>query len=137
MASGVAAAAGETQLTRIPYRPSSAAAFIVSPSRAHFAHVYACDAAPATAEARLDVPMMQPRRAGTITRAACFVPRNDPTRLTASTRSKSSLVLSRMLWHAAPPMPALLNMMSSFPNLATAWSTAPAMSSSLVTSQRT
>ena len=95
-----------------------------------------CDAAPATAEAKLDDPMMHPPRpTSNMTRAACLVPRKGPTRLTASTRSKSSLVLFRMLWHAAPPMPALLNMMSSPPNRATAWSTAAATSPSTVTSQ--
>uniref|UniRef100_A0A6N2LKS7 Uncharacterized protein n=1 Tax=Salix viminalis TaxID=40686 RepID=A0A6N2LKS7_SALVM len=59
---------------------------------------------------------MLPRRAGIITRAACLVPKNAPTRLTPTTFSNSALSLSSMFGFGVfSIIPALLNMMSSFP----------------------
>nr|KYP68696.1 hypothetical protein KK1_022335 [Cajanus cajan] len=80
---------------------------------------------------------MLPLRAGTITRAACFVPRNTPTRLMFITASNSDFVLSRMLALIGPLMPALFTMMSSLPCSETAAFTAFSTSFSFVTSQWT
>ncbi|PON65232.1 LOW QUALITY PROTEIN: hypothetical protein TorRG33x02_271280 [Trema orientale] len=60
-----------------------------------------------------------------------------PTKLTLITRSNSALSLSRMLGLDGSTMPALLNMMSSFPCSEMALLTAFSTSSSFVTSHRT
>ncbi|KAK1300564.1 hypothetical protein QJS10_CPB13g01521 [Acorus calamus] len=137
--SGVASPYGDTQFTRTPNRPSSAAAFFISPSIPCFDVTYACVlasvAAPKTALV-LAVMTMHPRLRGTITRAACFVPRKDPVRFTASTCSKRDFSVSaRGLYGSI--VPALLCITSSPPKVETAASTASRTSDSSVTSQRT
>ncbi|BAT90362.1 hypothetical protein VIGAN_06159400 [Vigna angularis var. angularis] len=75
----------------------------------------------------LEVAIMLPRREGAITLAACFIPRKTPTKLTLITSWKSDILLCIMLGFHTPMIPALLCMMSSFPNLETAVSTARSM----------
>ncbi|KAK1263424.1 hypothetical protein QJS04_geneDACA008555 [Acorus gramineus] len=137
--SGVASPYGDTQFTRTPNRPSSHAACRISPRSPCFDTVYAgvvgMPTTPVTALV-LAVMMMLPGRFGTITRAACFVPRKDPVRFTASTRSKRDLSVSAS-GLSGSTTPALLCITSSPPKVETAASTASRTSDSSVTSQRT
>ncbi|KAK3439687.1 hypothetical protein EUGRSUZ_C03990 [Eucalyptus grandis] len=110
---------------RTPYRPSSAATFLVSPRTACFELVYAWDATPPTLEQTLPRLIMLPLCDGIMARAACLVPRKTPVRFTLTTFSKSALSLSNIL--------ALLG----FPCLSTAVAMAFLMSDSLDTSQCT
>ncbi|CAL9065685.1 unnamed protein product [Musa banksii] len=113
--SGVITPCGDTQFTRTPCPPSSAAALFISPTTACFEQTYESGTTPPSTDAVLPVITMLPRRAGAITRAACFVARNAPTTLTAITRSNSALSLSARPFPNSRKVPALLNMMSSFP----------------------
>ncbi|URD85671.1 hypothetical protein MUK42_26739 [Musa troglodytarum] len=113
--SGVITPCGDTQFTRTPCPPSSAAALFISPTTACFEQAYETGTTPPSTDAALPVITMLPRRAGAITRAACFVARNAPTTLTAITRSNSALSLSARPVPNSRKVPALLNMMSSFP----------------------
>ncbi|KAG6500441.1 hypothetical protein ZIOFF_040286 [Zingiber officinale] len=137
IASGVATPCGDTQLTRIPCLPSSAAALLISPTTACFEHVYACGTNPAVVDAVLAVITMLPCLAGVITLAAYLVARNTPVTFTDINRWKSSTSQSGNDFCLGSATPALLNMTSSFPCRATATSTALATSDSLVTSQWT
>ena len=123
---------GEIAFTRMPLGASSLATDFVRPITPCLAAVYACGPRPPRMPAVLEVLMMTPEFCGSITRAACFTPRNTP-------RSRMSMVLSHAstdiseMRPTAPTMPALLNITSSRPNSDTARSTAAATSLSFVT----
>uniref|UniRef100_J3LU13 Uncharacterized protein n=1 Tax=Oryza brachyantha TaxID=4533 RepID=J3LU13_ORYBR len=79
--------------------------------------------------------MMEPLLFGIMTRAACFIPWNTPTRLMSITFLNSAKSTFRISVILLPVMPALLTMISRVPNFSAVASTARLTSSSTVTSQ--
>ncbi|TYG84397.1 hypothetical protein ES288_D01G246900v1 [Gossypium darwinii] len=124
------------QLTLIPCSPNCTLKLFVNPATACFDALCAWGRPMEIFEARLAVKSMQPFLNRTMTLAAYLAPKKPPNTLTSNTLLKS-LAACVTLTSLSPGMPALLNMISSFPYLDTAKFTAFWTSDSHVTSQWT
>ena len=119
---GVSVTPGAPQLTRIPSGARSPAADLVSPRSAHLLAAYALPPAKPPRPEIDEMFTIEPPPARSIDGAACFMPRNAPTRLTSSTRLKLSSVSSAI--SAGLPVPALLTSVVTGPKRASAASIA-------------
>src|SRR5580700_506421 len=123
---------GCTELTRIPNLASSRAATLVMPRMANLLALYAESPSAPVNPSIEEMLTIEPPPALVIGSITAFMPSQQPTAFTSSTRRKSASGMSAI--GANVRMPALFTSTSGGPNASVASATAAAQSASLVTS---